>query len=396
MKRLLLFITVLAYFTQAGCPTSCVSSAPWYDASSPAEGLGNHQAKCRKDVVNRVYNPNLWPNRSGYGDSYGTWVHLEDEWHLSFQVYLYVGIYDESNNKNLMDMYYGGTDGHGHRTFFQFVYNPVGRFIFYCYTCPTQATELPSEFFYFDRWMTIEVKQIRVFSTYNLTDKTYNIGNLYLYVYSNGVLIRKIQQFDTAPVTPFQADTQYYQTFGPFTPPKRWNYDGNFYEYDESKAGKINWLRVHTTKVQTCDECSAGQHGCVSNAECSDYTKKFLNNDLSCHCRQGHIGDGKRKCLNCNENFNCIRKRAGCSGSWPFDWEKDHLLECLAEGSNDIQIHDAVHKRKTINGLRSNKTMSFFESDDRYIFFDEQYQMWRVGGKETETIPANCSSIPVC
>jgi len=188
-------------------------------------------------------------------------------------------------------------------------------------------------------WFKIKVKQVRRFSHENtLAEGSYQTGSLYLelWVYDN--LAYRLRQKDS--LYSDRMNHQYNLEVGPFSPPK---IEAPFVGRipDMTRVPMIRELKIETTKSETCDECSAGDHGCVQNASCySDRNPYFISensSDTTCLCESGFVGDGKKECRSCNNNYNCMRMRVGCSGSWPVDWNQSNLVECLSGARNGFR-----------------------------------------------------------
>merc|ERR1711972_175252 len=395
MKRIFLFIAFSTYFAKAACPRSCSlawTGSPWRDTSGYANGLNSHyQVRCTKtvgeDVSQNAYD--IYPSsRTQLRAEY-----LEDEWEISQEYFLYA---PPEETQQLMRLSYILPQT-GWSTLFR-IYGSRRFYTIECFSCDDSFPHEFQQYVKYNEWFKLRVKQVRLFSHENtLAEGSYHNGSLYLELWYNDYLMARIRQKDS--LYSDRVSYQYNLEVGPFSPPKIYNpWEG--YVPDMTRVAMIRELKVEATRFETCDECSAGDHGCVQNALCySDKNSYFISensSDTTCLCVSGFVGDGKKECRSCNNNYNCMRMRIGCSGSWPVNWNQSNLVECLSGASNDLQLQNIVHKRKTINGVRSNQTISFFKSENQFVFFDPQYQIWRIGGKMAQTVDADCSSLDIC
>lgn len=157
---------------------------------------------------------------------------------------------------------------------------------------------------------------------------------------------------------------------------------------------------IEHTLIEVCQECSEGNHNCAFNAQCTD-NDLFRLGTFTCECKPNFGGNGTERCIPCDQaskEKNCNAKRSGCGGVLPDTFSKTNLLSCLNDFETDFDESNFQFTRMTIVGQRSGHQKNFFKAknEDTFIFFDELYNKWRVGGGLTPTVDAGCNSIPVC
>ena len=75
------------------------------------------------------------------------------------------------------------------------------------------------------------------------------------------------------------------------------------------------------------------------------------------------------------------------------------LTECLAQFEGAIVIQDRTFVANSIpRGQLSSSGMQFYKDVDghEFIYFDNLYDEWRIGGGSGVTHSVDCSSVPIC
>ena len=146
------------------------------------------------------------------------------------------------------------------------------------------------------------------------------------------------------------------------------------------------------------DECAEFFHDCDAAATCTDTDPIQLPDGNTepgfiCTCPAGWSGDGK-SCsqIDCSTTFNCNQSRGACGGSLfvnSADYETD-LISCLAGFTEEeIQFNGrsfAAKRRKYYKEI----------DGDSFIWYDQSYEIWRLGGGSEPTVTVNCATVPIC
>ena len=168
--------------------------------------------------------------------------------------------------------------------------------------------------------------------------------------------------------------------------------------FSTTDIGTLSNIYFNTVCTAQCDECSYG--ACVDGAICEDSDHDRINTATCPSCELNYTGSPDSQCVHCLNNLgkNCVSKRSGCSGSLPDRFSDSNLLQCVESHSDNLVIDNYSFIPKTISGKRSNTQLQFYKADsDRpYIFFDKQYNRWRLGGGSVPTQEVSCATLPIC
>ena len=139
-------------------------------------------------------------------------------------------------------------------------------------------------------------------------------------------------------------------------------------------------------------------HNCDEAATCTDTEPIQLPNGNTepgfiCTCPTGWSGDGT-VCsqIDCPTTNNCNRLRGACGGSLfvnSVNYETD-LISCL-EGFTEDEIQ--------FNGRSFAATRRKFYKEidgDTFIYYDQSYGIWRIGGGSEATVTVDCTTVPIC
>jgi len=240
---------------------------------------------------------------------------------------------------------------------------------------------------YYNQWINIEFRHVRTDASY-YQDYDWWRSNPRIHVLEND-----IYKFDFP--TERQSGHMHYQIFSGILNPYNNGWTFTVPHFDSPSL--ISAVDIRSTKIETCDKCAAGAHNCVQNAMCTDRNKAHnFEGMVDCECRPGFIGSGEYRCRDCNHRFNCMRLRSGCGGSYPVDFSKSSLLTCLASHSDDVLINNVAYTKDAINGVRNGANFQFYKGPTEFIYFDKEYQEWRIGGSMAPTRSVDCSTVDIC
>ena len=159
-------------------------------------------------------------------------------------------------------------------------------------------------------------------------------------------------------------------------------------------------FHVGTIVCTDIDECvDSNDNDCDVNADCTNNVGSF-----ECACKSGFIGDGTQG--DCEEiycaSYNCNRFRDACGGLFFSDPDQfvNDLITCLEEHSeNEIRFDGRVFAAQGLQRGQINAgKIQFYEEVDgaSFIFFDQSYGIWRIGGGSEATVAVDCTSVPIC
>ena len=139
---------------------------------------------------------------------------------------------------------------------------------------------------------------------------------------------------------------------------------------------------------QPIQECSAGK---AFNGNWCDWLE---NVDCGAAWRQASQ-------IDCSSSANCNASRDACGNGSLFQGatQDADLLTCLNSFMGNIEFNGRTFAIKSIQRSHyRNEALQFYEevNGDEFIYFDNLYNAWRIGGSNQATRTIDCTTLPIC
>ena len=140
---------------------------------------------------------------------------------------------------------------------------------------------------------------------------------------------------------------------------------------------------------QTIQECSTGQ-AFDGNGSC-DWVEI-----VDCGAAWRQVSQ-----VDCSSSANCNASRDACGNGSLFQGatQEADLLTCLNSFMGKIEFNGRTFTIKSIQRSHyRNEALQFYEelNGDEFIYLDNLYNTWRIGGSNQATRTIDCATLPIC
>ena len=257
-------------------------------------------------------------------------ANLDDEWSITFHIFIrgrpntffpydYVG----NSGQTIFEIDSYSTNGNQRPAFAVTWQESNQHLSFSCWDCPSNygTYSFRNMNNYYNTWIKIELREVFAPSSYYSRYDDWKSNKL--------IQLLENDDLKYSYSTERQSGHSYYHIYSGIVNPHIYGWNFGVPNFDSPSL--ISEVDIRSTRIETCDKCSAGAHNCVQNASCTDRNKAHnFEGMIDCECRPGFIGSGEYRCRDCNHRFNCMRLRSGCGGGYPVDFSKFYLESCLA------------------------------------------------------------------